>query len=430
VRVLVTGASGFIGRAVAQALLRQGHEVVCAARRPQPLGDGACETLAVDLARVPNVGWWLPRLAGVHAVVNAVGILREQGGQTFRALHTDAPIELFKACAQRGVRVVVQISALGADESAESRYHLSKKAADDVLRELRLSAAIVQPSIVYGEAGASARLFNQLAALPLVAMPQRGAMLVQPVHLDDVVAGVLSLLQSPPGEIQTIPFVGPRALALRDYLQELRRLLQIGGRLLVLPLPAFLFRWGAAIASRLPGSFLDTETAGMLLRGNSAPSEAFERVLGRAPKPVQRFIAPEQVRRVRTEAVLGAWMPVLRVTIALLWIWTGIVSLGLYPVQDSMALLARVGLHGTMATLALYGAAALDLLLGVLTLVVPARRRNVVWAAQLLLIGGYTVLITLFLPEYWLHPYGPISKNLPLMAAICLAWTLEPRWTT
>ena len=44
------------------------------------------------------------------------------------------------------------------------------------------------------------------------------------------------------------------------------------------------------------------------------------------------------------------------------------------------------------------------------------------WAAQLLLIGGYTLLITLFLPEYWLHPYGPISKNLPLMAAICLAW--------
>ena len=45
---------------------------------------------------------------------------------------------------------------------------------------------------------------------------------------------------------------------------------------------------------------------------------------------------------------------------------------------------------------------------------------------QLLLIAGYTLLISLFLPEYWLHPYGPISKNLPLMAAIALAWALEP----
>jgi hypothetical protein len=103
--------------------------------------------------------------------------------------------------------------------------------------------------------------------------------------------------------------------------------------------------------------------------------------------------------------------PVLRCAIALLWIWTGIVSLGLYPVQDSLALLARVGLHGIAATLALYSAAALDLLLGVLTLVAPARRRSAVWAAQLLLIGGYTVLITLFLSEYWIHPYGPISLS-------------------
>ena len=202
------------------------------------------------------------------------------------------------------------------------------------------------------------------------------------------------------------------------------------GHLFVLGLPEFLFLWGAKIAGHLPGSSLDMETAGMLLRGNTAPSQAFERLLGRSPKPIEHFIAPERSAALRTAAVLGVWLPVLRGSIALLWIWTGIVSLGLYPVQDSLALLERVGLQGGMALLALYGAAALDLLLGVLTLLAPARRRAAVWAAQLLLIGGYTVLITLFLPEYWLHPYGPISKNVPLMAAICLAWALEPRWTT
>jgi peptidoglycan/LPS O-acetylase OafA/YrhL len=67
----------------------------------------------------------------------------------------------------------------------------------------------------------------------------------------------------------------------------------------------------------------------------------------------------------------------------------------------------------------------LDLLLGLATILVPAGRRGIVWAAQLLLIAGYTVLITLFLPEYWLHPYGPITKNVPLLAAIALLWALE-----
>jgi hypothetical protein len=113
--------------------------------------------------------------------------------------------------------------------------------------------------------------------------------------------------------------------------------------------------------------------------------------------------------------------------LALLWIWTAVVSFGLYPVHDSQALLARVGLHGALATFALYGAAFLDLVLGLLTLAAPARWRRPLWLAQAALIGAYTLLITLFLPEYWLHPYGPVSKNLPILAALGLLWGLEPR---
>ena len=426
-RVLVTGASGFIGRAVAEALVRAGHQVIAASRHPGQHPPGSVgEPLAVDLTAVPGRDWWQARLADVHVVVNAVGILREQGPQTFQALHTEAPIELFNACAAAGV-AVVQISALGADASAVSRYHLSKKAADDALRMLPLRGAVVQPSLVYGPGGSSARLFNQLAALPILALPHRGAMQVQPVHLDDVVAGVLALVERPPAAVETIAFVGPRALSLRDYLAQLRTGLGLLSGPHVLPLPQFLFLWGARLAAYLPGSFLDGETAAMLLRGNVADSQPFRRLLGRAPRAVPSFIESAQAPALRTEALLGVWLPALRVTLALLWIWTGIVSLGLYPGQDSLALLARVGLHGMLATAALYGAAVLDLLLGVLTLAAPARRRGVVWAAQLLLVGGYTVLITLFLPEYWLHPYGPLSKNLPLMAAIGLLWALEPR---
>ena len=420
-RVLLTGASGFIGRAIAAELQRRGHEVLPVRRQP-PAGQPAVQA---DFAQVPPRDWWRERLRGVDAVVNAVGILRESPSQRFQALHTDAPVELFHACAEAGVRCVVQVSALGADERARSAYHRSKKAADDVLRTLPLAGAIVQPSLVYGPGGTSAALFNKMAVAPLLPLPAARAR-VQPVFLDDLVAGIVALLEDPPPRVETLEFAGPQPLAMRDYLAQLRQALGEPGPLLAVPVPAPLFRATAAVAGRLPGSMLDAETADMLLAGNASERNALPRLLGRPPRGVAAFVERAQAEAARRAAQLDLALPLLRLALALLWIWTGIVSLGLYPVQDSHALLARVGLHGALASVALYGAALLDLLLGVLTLAAPARWRRPVWLAQAALVAGYTALITLFLPEQWLHPYGPISKNLPILAAIFLLWGLEP----
>ncbi|HVE54236.1 MAG TPA: SDR family oxidoreductase [Ramlibacter sp.] len=421
-RVLLTGATGFIGRAVAHALRQRGHAVVRAQRRASP---GEPDVLQVDYAAVPGRDWWLPRLQGIDAVVNAVGILREQDGQSFRALHAEAPAELFHACAAAGVRTVVQVSALGADARARSAYHLSKKAADDVLRTLPLRGAIVQPSLVYGPGGTSAALFNKLAVAPVLPFPQGGRMEVQPVHVDDLVEGIVRIVEAPPSPVATLHFAGVRPQSLRSYLGELRSAMGEGAQWL-LPLPAPLFRAAAAVAGRLPRSLLDAETADMLLAGNATRDNALPQWLGREPLAPRDFIQPAKREEQRRLAVLDLWLPVLRIALALMWLWTAVVSFGLYPVEDSYALLARVGLHGALAWVALYGAAVLDLVLGALTLAAPARWRRWVWLGQLALVGGYTVLITFFLPEYWLHPYGPISKNLPILGLIGLLWALEP----
>src|SRR3954468_11509303 len=242
-RVLLTGASGFIGRAVAQALRERGHAVVRVLRHP-PAGAG--DVVQADFAGVPRRGWWLAHLADIDAVVNAVGILREQGGQTFRALHTEAPVELFQACAAAGVRTVVQVSALGADGNARSAYHRSKKAADDVLRTLPVAGAVVQPSLVYGPGGTSAALFNKLAVAPVLPFPQGGRMRVQPVHVDEVVQGIARLVEAPPLSVATLVFAGPYPLALRESLADLRAALGEPRRQWVIAMPEGLFRAGAA----------------------------------------------------------------------------------------------------------------------------------------------------------------------------------------
>jgi hypothetical protein len=214
-------------------------------------------------------------------------------------------------------------------------------------------------------------------------------------------------------------------MELRAYLAELRTALGEPGSPRIVPVPPALFRATAALAAHLPGSMLDAETADMLLAGNATDRNGLPAVLGHAPRAPRDFIAPGARAPARRQAALDLWLPLLRIALALMWLWTAAVSFGLYPVADSLALLARVGLHGALALVALYGAAALDLALGVLTLAAPARWRRPVWLAQLALIAAYTVLVSVFLPEYWLHPYGPISKNLPLAALVALLWALE-----
>jgi hypothetical protein len=108
------------------------------------------------------------------------------------------------------------------------------------------------------------------------------------------------------------------------------------------------------------------------------------------------------------------------------WIVTGMVSFGLFPREDSLDLLARAGVPDPLRAPMLYGAAAFDLLLGIATLW-PMRRRRWLWALQAALILFYTAVITLRLPEFWLHPYGPVLKNLPMLALLWLLAELEPQ---
>jgi uncharacterized protein YbjT (DUF2867 family) len=268
-KILLTGASGFIGGNLAGALLAQGHQLRPASRR-----DG------VDFCRMQQTADWLPLLDGIDAVINCVGIIGETRGQSFATLHTAAPVALFRACAAAGVRRVLQVSALGADDTAFSAYHLSKRAADDVLRQLDLDWFVLRPSLIYGRGGKSAALFMRLAALPLIPVIGDGQQKLQPVHISDVVATVLQCLGSDAPR-QTLDLVGSETISFAEWLQRMRcaqgrpraRLLHIA--------PGFAqacARW-----ARHLNPILQPENLRMLQQGYWADGQPFRQFLGRPP---------------------------------------------------------------------------------------------------------------------------------------------------
>jgi hypothetical protein len=222
---------------------------------------------------------------------------------------------------------------------------------------------------------------------------------------------------------QRVALVGPRALELREFLRCLRTAMGLR-RARFLPIPLWLMRLGASLAEINPRSLLDRETFAMLQAGAIAHPDATHRLLHRAPRDVAEFVPRESRAALVTQARLGWLAPILRLSIAIVWLWTGVVSLALYPHELSYALLARVGAPPQLAPWLLYGAASLDFTFGAATLLL--RRRRALWLAQITVIVLYTLIITFAIPVFWLHPFGPIVKNLPMLAAIGVSYALEP----
>lgn len=112
-------------------------------------------------------------------------------------------------------------------------------------------------------------------------------------------------------------------------------------------------------------------------------------------------------------------MQVLRGVLATIWLVTAALSFGLYPIEGSLALVADLGLPRQWSLLVVYSGAALDLVMGVLTLALPLRA---LWLFQGAVIVTYSLLATLLVPEYWLHPFGPLLKNLAILALLWLLY--------
>ncbi|MBA5685612.1 SDR family oxidoreductase [Rugamonas apoptosis] len=418
--VLVLGATGLIGGHTLAALRAAGCHVIGASRR-RPDGVAASDWHALDMAAMTEPAAWLPLLAGVDAVVNCVGIIRARRPGDFDRLHRAAPVALFAACEQLGVRRVIQLSALGSDPAAATDYWRSKGEAEAALRRRRLHATIVRPSLVYGEEGASSRLFRTLATLPLLAMPMAHGAPVQPIHVDDLAAVIVRLLLRDEDAPAELAAVGPRALSMAGYLAALRAGMGAPPAL-VLELPLPLARLTARLAALHPASALTPDAQTMLERsadgGNTADAGPVSAVLARTPRDPASFARPVQL----PAAVLGWGAPALRIALALLWLVTAWASWWGWPHADSVRWLAACGVPPGWREPLLLAASGLDGAIGSLLLLRP---RRWLWPLQLALVAGYSAILTVFLPAFWGHPFGVLSKNLPLLAAMLVLWRLD-----
>jgi uncharacterized protein YbjT (DUF2867 family) len=283
--VTLFGGGGFLGRYAVQALHRAGARVRIAERDPRrayflkPLGAlGQTQFVAVDIRDAAQVR---RAVEGSEAVVNLVGILKGD----FQAIHVDGARNIAEAAAAEGAASMVHISAIGADPTAESAYGRSKGEGEAAVRDAFPGAAILRPSILFGQEDRFINRFARMAQIAPVLPVIRGGTRFQPVYVADVGRAVaVAALDQGSHAGRTYELGGPQILTMRELIAWVCEETGRGRTLIEMPDPV------AALMARLlgwaPGAPITWDQWLMLQRDNvvspgSKGLEAFG--LGKTP---------------------------------------------------------------------------------------------------------------------------------------------------
>lgn len=233
-KVLVTGATGFVGRAVVRELVARGMRPVCLVRSVGKLKaqhrDVGSDRIAAVVGGLSDRAA-LARAAGeCQAVIHLVGIIlaRPLRGQTFQRVHIAGTRNVIDAAQGAGIRRYVHMSALGTRADAVSAYHRTKWAAEELVRGSGLDWTIFRPSLIHGADGEFMRLMKAFTCglvPPVVPYFGTGQGTLQPVSVKDVASCFVESLFRPETMGKVFPLGGPKAYTWLQLYEACRRIM-------------------------------------------------------------------------------------------------------------------------------------------------------------------------------------------------------------
>jgi len=291
-QVAVFGGTGFVGSYLIDALLAS-NQTPCVLVRPgseDKLQQAErCRAIPGDLNSMSAID---ATLEGCDAVIYSVGILREfpNQGITFDDVQYQAVERVADAARAKGISRFLLMSANGV-KSPGTPYQETKYRAEEYVRK-SFDVTVFRPSVIFGDPHGrmeiATQLLSDMIAPPLPAVgffrgwnPTRGAVLMSPVHVEDVALAFVTALDDPSTVGRTYELGGPEALTWSEMVHRVAR--AVGRDKWILPMPLGLMHLAAALLDWLPLFPVTRDQLTMLAEGNTADPTALQKLIGRPP---------------------------------------------------------------------------------------------------------------------------------------------------
>jgi NADH dehydrogenase len=247
-KVVVTGASGFVGSHIVDALTQAGHFVVGLSRNKPSQVRKNKQAVYFDKVDVTNRATISKEaFENAEIVVHCVGIIKEKGkNQTFQKIHVEGTYNVLDAArASNTVRQVIYISAIGSTIDAPAEYSRTKSAAEDIIRKSGAPFTILRPSVILGPDG---EFVQQMADLvlhgglpiplpfPFIPIPGKGTNKFQPIYITNVTQSVVNAIKLPGAINQMIEIGGATEVSFDKLIEGFSRKLNVKKPLMHMPM--------------------------------------------------------------------------------------------------------------------------------------------------------------------------------------------------
>ena len=291
--ILVTGATGTVGRALLPRLLERGEEVRVLVRDPRRLGRMRVEVRITlgDLVGLADRRVVRQALRGIDTVIHLAAAIRDQPLATVEELNGLATARLLRGAEQAAVGRFVFFSAIGATEFQRTRFFRAKALAERAVVDSELATSVFAPSIVYDGGDPWVKIQRRLALLPAIPISGRGEAEFEPIWADDVARCVLAELDRDGGSTR-YELAGPQRLSYNDMARVVARAWGRPRPLVHIPL-AFVHAWLAGLRRVVGDAAFATWEEAELMEVSmvSARGVADARALGVDPKPMSEALA-------------------------------------------------------------------------------------------------------------------------------------------